>query len=150
MFPNCPTIVEFCETNFLYYHILTTIHFWPITICCSLLKRKLNVKEKDIHSSRILCFITGCLLPIVLRPCSSLISGGFVTDHLALWWGHYMVSKWWTKNTQWWNMISQKNQDLDWTAEAWKLSWRKRFHNEEYVIEYMMGKLKAVTEFSDL
>jgi hypothetical protein len=137
------------ETKFLYYHILTTIHFSPITICCSLLKRKLNVKEKDLHFFRILCSITGCLLPTVLRPCSSLISGGFVTGHLTLWQGHWTVSKWWTTNTQWWSMISQ-NQDLNWTAQAWKLSLRKRFHNKEYVTEYMMGKLRVVTKQSSV
>lgn len=150
----CPytaqTIVEFHETNFLYYHILTTTHFSPITICCSLLKRNLNVKEKDLHSSRILSSITGCLLPIVLRPCSSLISGGFVNGYLNLWWGHYTVSKWWTTNTQWWSMISLKNQDLNWMAQAWKLSQRNRFHNKEYVIEYMRGKLRAVTKQSSM
>jgi len=150
MSPHCPNNIWISgETNFLYYQILTTTHFWPITICCSLLKRKLNVKEKDLHSSWILCSITSCLLPYVLRSCSSLISGGFVTGHLTLWWGHYTVSKWWTTN-QWWSMISQKNQDLNWTAEAWKLSWRKRFHNKEYVIEYMMGKLRAVTKHSSV
>jgi len=104
MSPHCPNNSWISgETNFLYYHVLTTTHFWPITICCSLLKRKLNVKEKDLHSSQILCSITGCLLPTVLRPCSSLISGGFVIGHLTLWWGHYTVSKWTTK-TQWWSM----------------------------------------------
>jgi hypothetical protein len=148
MSPYCPNNSWISgETNFLYYHILTTTHFWPITFCCSLLKRKLNVKEKDLHSSQILCSITGCLLPTVLRRCSSFISGGFVIGHLTLRWGHYTVSKW-TTNTQWWSMIFQ-NQDLNWTAQAWKLFWRKRFHNE-YVIEYMMGKLKAVTKESSV
>jgi len=38
MSPHCPNNSRISgETNFLYYQILTTTNFWPITICCSLL-----------------------------------------------------------------------------------------------------------------